>query len=65
MERDEVKSIVESLLFVAEEPLTLQRLGEVLDGVDKQSIQAVLQELQEEYEAQHRGLRVAEVAGGY
>jgi segregation and condensation protein B len=65
MERDEVKSIVESLLFVAEGPLTLQRFGEVLDGVDKQTIQAVLQELQEEYEAQNRGLRVAEVAGGY
>jgi segregation and condensation protein B len=65
MERDEVKSIVESLLFVAEGPLTLQRFGEVLDGVDKQTIQAVLQALQEEYEAQNRGLRLVEVAGGY
>ena len=65
MERDEVKSIVESLLFVAEGPLTLQRFGEVLDGVDKQTIQTVLQALQEEYEAQNRGLRLVEVAGGY
>jgi segregation and condensation protein B len=65
MERDEIKSIVESLLFVAEGPLTLQRFGEVLDGVDKQTIQAVLQALQEEYEAQNRGLRLVEVAGGY
>jgi segregation and condensation protein B len=65
MERDEVKSIVESLLFVAEGPLTLQRFGEVLEGVDKQTIQAVLQALQEEYEAQNRGLRLVEVAGGY
>ena len=65
MERDEIKSIVESLLFVAEEPLTLQRFGEVLDGVDKQIIQTVLQAVQDEYEAQNRGLRVAEVAGGY
>jgi segregation and condensation protein B len=65
MERDEVKSIVESLLFVAEGPLTLQRFGEVVDGVDKQTIQAVLHALQEEYEAQNRGLRLVEVAGGY
>jgi segregation and condensation protein B len=65
MERDGVKSIVESLLFVAEGPLTLQRFGEVLDGVDKQTIQTVLQALQEEYEAQNRGLRLVEVAGGY
>jgi segregation and condensation protein B len=65
MDRDGVKSIVESLLFVAEGPLTLQRFGEVLDGVDKQTIQTVLQALQEEYEAQNRGLRLVEVAGGY
>lgn len=65
MERDEIKSIVESLLFVAEGPLTLQRLGEVLEDVDKQTVQAVLQALQEEYETQNRGLRLVEVAGGY
>ena len=31
MEREELRSIVESLLFVAEGPLTIQRLGEVLE----------------------------------
>ena len=39
MEREDVKSIVESLLFVADGPLTLQRFAEVLEGVDKETIQ--------------------------
>jgi len=65
MEREDVKSIVESLLFVADGPQTLQRFGEVLDGVDKETIQAVLKELQAECETQRRGVRLVEVAGGY
>ena len=31
MERDEAKSILESLLFVADGPQSVQRLAEVLD----------------------------------
>ena len=65
MEREDVKSIVESLLFVADGPQTLQRFGEVLEGVDKDTIQAVLNELQAEWETERRGIRLVEVAGGY
>lgn len=65
MEREDVKSIVESLLFVADGPQSLQRFGEVLDGIDKETIQAVLNELQAECESQRRGVRLVEVAGGY
>jgi segregation and condensation protein B len=65
MEREDVKSIIESLLFVADGPQTLQRFVEVFDGVDKETIQAVLQELQGEYDAQRRGVRLVEVAGGF
>lgn len=65
MDREEVKSVLESLLFVADGPLTVQRIAEVLDGVDKETIQALLQELQGELEAPSRGLQLVEVAGGY
>jgi len=65
MEREEIKSIVESLLFVADGPLTLQRFAEVLDGVEKGTIQEVLRELQSECEGASRGVRLVEVAGGY
>ena len=65
MERKELKSIVESLLFVADGPQPLQRLGEVVEQVDRQTLHGVLTELQEEYENQNRGIRLVEVAGGY
>ena len=65
MEREDIKSIIESLLFVADGPQTLQRFVEVLEGVDKETIQAVLQELQSECDAERRGVRLVEVAGGF
>ncbi|HET7009065.1 MAG TPA: SMC-Scp complex subunit ScpB [Candidatus Binatia bacterium] len=65
MDREEVKSILESLLFVADGPLTVQRFAEVLDGVGKETIQTLLQELQSDLEAPSRGLQLVEVAGGY
>ena len=65
MEREEMKSILESLLFVADGPLSLQRIAEVLDGVDKAEIRSVLDELQAELEATRRGVRLVEVAGGF
>jgi segregation and condensation protein B len=65
MEREDIKSVIESLLFVAEAPLTIQRLGEVLEGVAKEDIRSTLDELYAELEANRRGVRLVEVAGGY
>ena len=65
MERDCLRSVLESLLFAAETPLTVHRLSEVLEGIEKKEILFVLQELQAEYEGAGRGFRLAEVAGGY
>jgi len=65
MERDEIKSVLESLLFVADGPQSVQRLGEVLDQADRETIQSLLRELQNDFEGQNRGSRVLEVAGGY
>ena len=64
MEREEIKSVIESLLFVAEAPLTVQRLGEVLEGVAKEDIRSTLDELHAELEANRRGVRLVEVAEG-
>jgi segregation and condensation protein B len=65
MEREDIKSIVESLLFVADNPLTIQRLGEVLEGVEQKDLRSTLDELQAELESGRRGVRLVEVAGGY
>jgi len=65
MEREDVKSILESLLFVGDGPLTLHQLEQALEGVGKDEIRSALKELQEELENRHRGVRLVEVAGGF
>ncbi len=65
MEREEIKSIVESLLFVADVPQPLQRFAEILDHADKKLLQDILNELRDDFENQNRGIRLVEVAGGY
>jgi segregation and condensation protein B len=65
MEREDVKSILESLLFVADGPLTVQRLTEVIDGAGKDEIRSILEELHNELQNNRRGIRLVEVAGGY
>lgn len=65
MERDEIRSIIESLLFVADGPLSVQRVGEVLEGVPRDMIQSALKELEAELDAGNRGVHLVEVAGGY
>lgn len=65
MEAKEIRSVVESLLFVADGPLTIQKLSEVLEGVEKKDIRSTLDELQAELENGRRGVRLVEVAGGY
>jgi segregation and condensation protein B len=65
MERADLKSIVESLLFVADGPLTLQRFGEVVEGSSRDDVRSVLQELQAELDRERRGVRLVEIAGGY
>ncbi len=65
MERNRLRSILESLLFVAEGPLNINRMSDVIEGVDRKEILSVLNEIQSEYETEGRGFRLVEVAGGY
>ncbi len=65
MEREEIKSILESLLFVADGPQSVQRFGAALESVELDLIQEILDELQSEMAGPGRGIRLVEVAGGY
>lgn len=60
----ELVAIVEALIFVADEPITAKLLAEVLDE-DKQSIEAAVEQLRQEYEARESGLQIREIAGGW
>ena len=60
----EIISIVEALIFVADEPLTVKILAEVLEE-DKETVQAAVEELAQEYEQRESGLQIREIAGGW
>src|SRR5687767_6742520 len=60
----ELVSVVEALIFVADEPITTKLLAEVLDE-DRDTVEAAVAELRKEYEAREGGLQIREIAGGW
>jgi segregation and condensation protein B len=62
---EDIKYIIESLLFVADEPLTVDRIKKVLIQVETSEIRDAMAELTAEYEARGGGFYLDEVAGGY
>lgn len=65
LDLDELKGAFEALLFVSHDPLSLEKLASVLEGVSKPSLKTALESLQAEYDEAGRGLQIMEVAGGY
>lgn len=61
----DIKNIIESLLFVAENPLAIDRIKNVLAISDVKDIKNALSELSDEYDARKGGFFLSEVAGGY
>jgi len=59
-----IKSILESLLFVNEKPILTSELSEVLE-VDKKDIELTLEELTKEYHQRDSGICLVKFAGGY
>lgn len=64
MKSDNLKAIVEALLFASSKPLTIDTLSEA-SGIDKAGLRDVLKALQEEYSSRSRGFSLEEVAGGF
>jgi len=62
---EDIKYIIESLLFVADEPLTVDRLKKILNQAESVEIREAMANLSAEYEARGGGFYLDEVAGGY
>lgn len=60
----EMMAIIETLVFVAEEPLSVKALADVLKE-DRGWIETALEGLAEEFNARNGGLHLREVAGGW
>ncbi|RJQ54507.1 MAG: SMC-Scp complex subunit ScpB [Actinobacteria bacterium] len=61
---ESLSGIVEALLFVSDDPLSIERISEVIGEAPKQ-VKRILAKLAAEYEAGERGFQLKEVAGGY
>jgi segregation and condensation protein B len=61
---EEVRAILEALIFASPHPITPREIGQVLGGVAKETWRAALEELKVDYARPGRGLQLVEVAGG-
>jgi segregation and condensation protein B len=64
MNTDELKPIIESLIFVSEEPISLKQLAAILQGEQIGDVEKAAAELMEEFNSS-RALELRKVAGGY
>ena len=62
---EDIKNIIESLLFVAEAPLTIERIKNVVTVANTKEIRAALSALTDEYENRKGGFFLREIAGGF
>ncbi|MBU1124476.1 MAG: SMC-Scp complex subunit ScpB, partial [Candidatus Omnitrophica bacterium] len=64
MSDNSVKSVIEALLFASEKPLAIEEMKRII-GIDMAEVRKAIEELKEDYTQVSRGMRIAEVAGGY
>ena len=62
---NQLKSIIESLLFVSEKPLMLEQIKDVLEGADTVEIRELINELKSEHQQRKSGIDIVEIAGGF
>jgi len=60
-----LKPILEALIFVSEQPISLDRMAGVLPDCPKKKLKELLAELVQDYEERGAALEIVEVANGY
>ncbi len=61
----QLKEVIESLIFVSQEPLSLEKIKDVLQEFSAEDIQQTVQELLESYSSNDRGIQITRSGGGY
>jgi len=61
----QLKFIIESLLFVADEPVSIQQLKALIETEDTVAIRTAIEELTQEYDHRCGGFELRHIAGGY
>ncbi len=65
MNLNELKPIVEALVFASDSPVSVERLQETLEDVDAATIAEVITALNQDYAASERSFFIRMVGGGY
>src|SRR5499426_838947 len=60
-----LSALLEAIVYLAKEPVSLDAIRKALPDVDANELKAKLNELIEQYRAPHRGIEIREVADGY
>ena len=60
-----LQAAVEAIVYVADEPVTVEQIAAALGGVSHESVREALRRLAERYRADDHGIEVREIAGGY
>ena len=62
---DILKALIEGIIYVAPEPVTIDAIVKVLEGEERERVKAKLEELVAEYELNTHGIQIRQVANGY
>ena len=60
-----LRDIIESLIFISLEPLTLDKIKSILTEFSDVEIEASIRKLMENYSSNDRGIQIIQAAGGY
>lgn len=65
VQTDDVKKIIETLLFITDRPVKATRIADVVETVTPKQAAEIVAELTKEYAARGSAVQIVEIAGGY
>jgi segregation and condensation protein B len=65
LDLSDIKKAIESIIFISDEPVTVDKLTLAFPNVERSQIRQCLKELVSDWEGLKRGFFLAEIAGGF
>jgi segregation and condensation protein B len=65
MEDTELRKVIETLLFITDEPLKAEKIARICEVKDVKEVEQKLEEIKHSYDMENRALAIMKVAGGW
>jgi len=65
LESEDLKRLVETLLFITDRPVKPSRLAEVIENTDARRVREVILSLKDEYASRASAIQIVEIGGGF